>query len=325
MLNNLILIVGYGRVGRAMYDMFSTHFKTMVYDPYIDYDAFPNINFVDSMNKYQFRLAIICIPTPMDINNYIRVNFESGYKFNIYACDTTLIEEALVNISCELILIKSTVPPGTCDKLQKIHVNKKLCFSPEYISEARYDNDYMFMKGHAQKCPMVVIGGEYSAVQKIFDLIQPIVGPQKHLYYAGNTKNAELIKYMENDYFGKKVVFSNEARQITEKSQGEWYVVYEGWKLDPRIDSMHTAAFEDSKGFGGKCLPKDLMARCYSVITMQNFLPYFTLSTLIQNTIYNNKDMCNDQIESFEQISKICDMELVKDGKVVKKINPVIR
>ncbi len=42
--------------------------------------------------------------------------------------------------------------------------------------------------------------------------------------------------------------------------KADWYDVWHGWTLDPRMEKMHTAVFRDKRGFGGKCFPKDLNA-----------------------------------------------------------------
>ena len=65
---------------------------------------------------------------------------------------------------------------------------------------------------------------------------------------------------MENIYFATKVTFANEMRKVCEAFGADYWMVREGWALDPRVDPMHTAVFPQNPGFGGKCLPKDLNA-----------------------------------------------------------------
>lgn len=320
-MSNKILIIGYGRVGKEAYKLFAKRYTTYIYDPFINPVDFPDCKFVDNLEQ-NFDLSVICIPTPIDLNCYVKVSFTSGYKFKIYASDVSGIIDVVARIKSKHILIKSTVPPGTSAHLAKLF-SKSICFSPEYISDSSYDTEFKFMN-NMEATPMFIVGGEYATCKYVLDLVQPIIGPQKHLYYANDAVNAEIIKYMENDYFSKKVVFANESRNITEKLGGYWYCVYEGWKLDPRVEAMHTAVFPQSPGFGGKCLPKDVMARCFCAIVHGNYLPYFSLASLIQNTIYQPEAMFNQAIKDFVQISKIESFELV-EGNKISKLNPEIR
>ena len=73
-------------------------------------------------------------------------------------------------------------------------------------------------------------------------------------------KEAEVIKYMENTYFGVKVTFVQEMYDICQALKVDWYKVWQGWALDNRVEKMHTAVFPQSRGFGGKCYPKDINA-----------------------------------------------------------------
>src|SRR4249919_451265 len=85
------------------------------------------------------------------------------------------------------------------------------------------------------------------------------MGPTKR-YFQCEAIDAELVKYAENAFFALKIGFVNEYRRICEAFGSDWHTVREGWLLDPRVSPMHTAAFADSPGFGGSCLPKDLLA-----------------------------------------------------------------
>lgn len=323
-MNKKILIIGGGYVGKGAYDMFSKRYDTFCYDPYMSGKRAEELgwNFVDSMNG-EYDLAVVCVPTNMDENNYVNIEFESGYNFKIYKCNTDIVEKVVKEVNCKYILCKSTIEPHESEKLQK-ETGKFICQSPEFMGEGSYHSTYDFHTDMT-KTPMVIVGGDYEAVSYMFDLMQPIVGPQKHLYYAGKSLNAELIKTMENDYFGKKVIFANESRDITECLGGEWFRVREGWGLDPRVDIMHTSVFSDKRGFGGKCLPKDLMARVYASIVQGNYYPYFSVAMLLKNTMWQPEEMHNDPINSLEDISKIKSIYLHKKDEDNKILNPKIK
>lgn len=71
---------------------------------------------------------------------------------------------------------------------------------------------------------------------------------------------AELVKYVENSFLATKVAFVNEFYEICGALGANWHTVHEGWLLDPRVGRSHSAVFPDDRGFGGKCLPKDVRA-----------------------------------------------------------------
>jgi UDP-glucose 6-dehydrogenase len=166
------------------------------------------------------------------------------------------VEEAVGQVPCEKILLKSTVPPGTTERFAQ-KFNREICFWPEYIGQSRYHNPYFASR--IADVPFVVLGGEPELRQWFIDRLLPILGPTK-TYFQCASREAELIKYAENAYFATKITFVNEFRRIAETLGADWHTVREGWLLDPRVEPMHTAAFADSPGFSGRCLPKDLEA-----------------------------------------------------------------
>lgn len=65
---------------------------------------------------------------------------------------------------------------------------------------------------------------------------------------------------MENSFLAMKVTFVNEFYEICAALDADWNAVREGWLLDPRVESSHTAVFAANRGYAGKCLPKDVNA-----------------------------------------------------------------
>ena len=190
-------------------------------------------------------LAVVCVPTPM-----VEAN-EDPFK----SCDVSLVEAVVNRLETPVILIKSTVEPGTTDRLRR-QSGKRIIFSPEYAGEGRYWSPYKFDKD-MKECPFVIMGGPREDSAYVLDLLVPILGPKK-FYYQVKAKEAEVIKYMENTYFGTKVTFANEMRRVCDALEVDYYTVRTGWALDPRVDPMHTMVFPGNPGFGGKCLPKDI-------------------------------------------------------------------
>jgi len=199
-------------------------------------------------------LAIICVPTPpLGLN-------EQAVPDNamiFYDVDTSIVEESVEWLETPLVLIKSTIPPETTNKL-KMKYGKRICFSPEYMGEGGYyippqHPDPTDPRQH----PWMIVGGDKEDCDAIVDIFMPQLGPSK-TYYTCTAVEAELIKYMENTWIATKVTFANEWRNICDAFEASYNTVREGWALDSRVERMHTAVFPDKRGFGGKCLPKDL-------------------------------------------------------------------
>lgn len=248
-----ILVVGYGYVGKAMTELLSKRYNVYVYDPLCKPNAqkTESSTFIEWIEKDElkkpFDLVVICVPTPMS---------ESG------ECDTSIVEESIGLTNGKLYLIKSTVEPGTTQKLTEdfdcvLDIEKRIVFSPEYVGESKYYNSYFPEK--MIETPFMVLGGREEDTKEVIDILLPILGPDKNYLQMSSTE-AELVKYMENTFFATKITYCQEMFDLCDKVGADWHKVREGWLADPRINPMHTAVFRNDRGFGGKCLPKDTNA-----------------------------------------------------------------
>jgi len=130
----------------------------------------------DEANKCD--VAVICVPTPMD---------DWG------RCDTSIVEEVVGWIDTPLIVIKSTVVPGTTARLIE-ETKKPIIFSPEHTSARKYYVPDGTASGSDMTVPpMVVAGGNPWLCRNYFDLLLPILGSEKQ-YVALSSTEAELTK-----------------------------------------------------------------------------------------------------------------------------------
>ncbi len=237
-MKKIAVIGSEGFVGSAFCQMLEGFYEIVRYDPALS-EKCASIEEVNSCV-----LGVVCVPTPMS---------DDG------SCDISAVEQVVSWLDVPVILIKSTVAPGTTENL--IHkYGKHIVMSPEYVGQGQYyippeKEIYRDMKA----APMVVLGGSERDCTYVIDLLVPILGPEKH-YYIVEPTEAELIKYMTNFFIGLKITFANEMYQICQTFNANWYKVWGGWALDPRFDAMYSAVFPDDRGFGGKCLPKDISA-----------------------------------------------------------------
>lgn len=249
-------ILGMGHVGRNVKDLLREQVDVITYDPQFD-SVYPVKDFSTCS------AVVVCVDTPAS---------EGG------GCDITNVIEAVERIPIQNILLRSTVPPGTTDDLIQ-RTGKSICFSPEYVGESKYYNSYW--PDGDRDVPFLILGGEILARRFFIDLLMPILGPTK-MYFQCSAREAEIIKYMENAYLAIKTVFVAEFANICSAFAADWHAVREGWLLDPRIDRAHTAVFAGAPGFGGKCLPKDLLAIVHSSQVM-GYEPRLLVEVLASN------------------------------------------
>jgi len=272
-----ILIAGYGYVGKQMHNMLHrlpNPKNIEVYDPKnININDISLSEYTKSLTKKKFDYCFICVPTPM---------LSSG------KCDISQVEETIKNFEAELFIIKSTIAVGTVDHLENIY-HKNIIFSPEYCGESSYDNTYDFHT-EAIKTPFIVLGGKEDLTAKAYNLLLPIVGPEKKWFFLA-AKEAEMVKYMENTFFATKIAYCNEMYEICKALNIRFSLVREAWLADPRINPMHTAVFKNRRGFSGKCLPKDLNALIFTS-SHAGYKPKLLEQVYYSNEEYKQKNEC---------------------------------
>jgi UDPglucose 6-dehydrogenase len=185
-------------------------------------------------------LAVVCVPTPMS---------DDG------SCNTSIVEEVVAWLKTPLIMIKSTIPPGTTKNLKKRY-HKRIVMSPEYYGQSRY---YQPKDWGVLEWKYMIVGGDEKDCEEVFEVFAPIFGPTKS-YFATDETTAEMVKYMENVQGATKVTLFNEFYEICKVFEVNFYEARELWAQDPRIDRNHSLIFVKERGFGGKCFPKDLLA-----------------------------------------------------------------
>jgi UDPglucose 6-dehydrogenase len=229
-------IIGYGYVGKAFHKIFA---GAKIYNRYskdLDKEK-QEINSCD--------LVILSVPTPTGKDGW--------------SCDYSLVEEYVKWITVP-ICIKSTIAIGTTDYLKKKY-GKRICFSPEYVGEGHYFTppwkypDPQDPISH----PFMIIGGDKKDTSFVVDVFIRKLGPHT-FFYQTNAKTAEFIKYMENVWGATKVTWSQVMYQCAQALGVDFNEAREGWALDPRVEKMHTAVFVKSRGYSGKCFPKDVRA-----------------------------------------------------------------
>jgi nucleotide sugar dehydrogenase len=232
-------IIGQGFVGSAIREGLKNFYKIRTYD----IDA-SKCNSTHSQVCLESDIIFICLPTPMRKNG---------------SCDTRILESAIREIDLTvyqynrrpIVVIKSTVPPGTTKKLNEIATYCSVCFSPEFLTEANSFEDF---KNQSR----IIVGGQ--GAKKVKQMFRkpfpgiPIV--------VTKSETAEMVKYFTNCFLATKVTFANQMFQICNDNNIDYDKVCEYALYDTRIGKSHLAVPgpDGDLGFGGHCFPKDLAA-----------------------------------------------------------------
>lgn len=191
---------------------------------------------MEEVNKAGF--IFVCVPTPTD---------EKGN------CDTSIVEEVVSQIKgSKTIIIKSTVVPGTTDSLQEKYPQHRFMFNPEFLTEETRDNDME----HPDRQIIGFTQESFTIAEDVIMLLP--LAPHERLMPA---KDAEMVKYFANCWFATKVIYANQMYDLCKKLGVDYNNVKEGSSSDKRIGRTHLDIFhKGSRGYGGKCLPKDIKA-----------------------------------------------------------------
>lgn len=224
-------IAGIGMVGGAVKRYFDKKPNYQVFQ----YDK-KGLGSIEELSKADY--IYICLPTP----------YVEGV-----GCNTSIVEEVVSQIKgSKVIIIKSTVTPGTTQKLQDKFPEHKFLFNPEFLTEVTADNDMAYPDRQ-------IIGYTEQSYTIAKDVLQQL--PLAPFERIVRSQEAEMIKYFGNNWFAVKVVFANQMYDICEKAGIDYEVVKDGAAADKRIGRTHLDIFhKGGRGAGGKCLRKDLGA-----------------------------------------------------------------
>ncbi len=155
-----------------------------------------------------------------------------------------------------VVVIKSTVPVGTGDEVERIirearpQADVSVVSNPEFLREGAGIRDFK----HPDR---IVVGSEDERARDIMaELYRPLYLNAAPMLYT-RRRTAELIKYAANAFLATKITFINEIAELCEKVGADVQEVARGIGLDNRIGTkfLHTGP-----GFGGSCFPKDALA-----------------------------------------------------------------
>ncbi|HEX5038146.1 MAG TPA: nucleotide sugar dehydrogenase [bacterium] len=228
--------VGFGVVGQATAKGFKTKHTILSHDKFKTSDT---LDKVIAESEFIF----LCLPTPMT-GDYSRI-------------DLTILEEAVHQIAPKIagtdkiLVIKSTVVPGTTARFAKTYPKTHFAMNPEFLREKTAEWDFM-------NPDRIIIGSNDPKVAKRFEELYRGILPNVPVFHSDPT-SAEMVKYMANTFLAMKVLFANEIAELCRKVGVDYDTVKKMVVSDTRIGDSHLDVSPE-KGFGGKCFPKDTVA-----------------------------------------------------------------
>lgn len=243
-------IIGRGFVGSAVEYGFSPQTgcdgsNTRIYDK----DPGKSQNSLEEVvTKSDF--IFLSVPTPSNLDGSCNLDIVYSVMQDI----NNLTDINIPKSKRPIILLRSTVVPGTTRKIQKHFPALNIVFNPEFLTERSAKFDFINQSRY-------VIGGSKKNVSKVALLYQWRFG-NTGAYIETNFETAEMIKYMNNCFFATKVSFLNEMKLIAERTNVDWETAVDGFVADGRIGHSHLAVPgpDGKRGFGGSCFPKDIQA-----------------------------------------------------------------
>ena len=257
-------VIGNGFVGKATTQLRCNDIELFAYD--INPEACePKGLKIQDMK--QCEIIFISVPTPMSKNG---------------SCHLNIIKSVLKDLQSinyqGFIVLRSTVPAGTCDFLN-------VYFMPEFLTEKNFIYDFINNKDWIFGLLNGPKDEEFkNKITELFDLaFKNKRITYNNLHFVSNGE-AEMIKMFKNCFLATKVSFCNEIYQFCELKGINYENVRALAANDDRILHSHTKVpgHDGSRGFGGTCFPKDTSSLRYE---MQNtgMKPYIMDSIIERN------------------------------------------
>ncbi len=258
-------LVGYGVVGQAAANTLCKAYELIKYDKYLDLNEFEDLK--------ECEFVFVMVPTPFDCSTNM--------------VDLSAIEESLYKLSDlnfqNTVIIKSTVPPGSCSKFSEMF-SLNIVFNPEFLRESTTPNEDF------ENQDTIVIGTDqessFNSVKKMYQK----VAIDKATYYHTSSIEAEMIKCAQNTMLASRVALANMIFDACQENNVDYNKVKEIAFDNFEILGPHMTQVpgpDGERGFGGKCLPKDI--RAFSTVSKSELL----------DEIISYNDSLRDDLDKF--------------------------
>ena len=254
-----ILVLGLGYVGTANAVLLSQQNEVICYDLNTD-----RINFINdkkspiedkqaseflSQKKLNIR-GVSEFPTQYDFD-FVIIATPTNYDPDTNYFDTSTVESCIENLNAQnskaTIIIRSTLPVGFVEGIQKKYPSQEIIFVPEFLREGKAWHDSLY--------PSRIVIGSHSDQAKKFAqlLVEGAINKEVEVLYTKATE-AESSKLFANAFLAMRVTFFNELDSFAMARNLDTKEIVKAVSLDPRIGDYYN---NPSFGYGGYCLPKD--------------------------------------------------------------------
>ena len=254
-----ILVLGLGYVGTANAILLSQQNEVVCYDLNVD-----RINLINDkkspiedneVSEYLLQKnlnlkGVVKFPSQNDFD-FVVIATPTNYDPDTNNFDTSTVESSIENLILQnfkaTIIIRSTLPVGFIERIQKKYSNQEIIFIPEFLREGKALYDSLH--------PSRIVVGSHSDQAKKFAqlLVEGAIKKDVEVFYTKPTE-AESSKLFANAFLAMRVTFFNELDTFAMARNLETKEIVKAVSLDPRIGDYYN---NPSFGYGGYCLPKD--------------------------------------------------------------------
>ena len=234
-------VMGIGAVGLAIVGgLRLRNYEVVTYDKKYSYLGLP-----EDLKTCDF--IFVCVPTPT----------REGGSQDLSAVNDVLSQLEKLSYS-GIVILKSTILPGTTRTLQGVYKGLRLVCSPEFITESVALKDFLNPDKVLVGCTKEsLIFGEKVKIflEEFYWNLCPVTLVEPEV--------AEMAKYMINSYYALRVIYANQIYNLCHTIGVDYEEVRKCFELDKRVAPGHFEVFykgKTSRGYGGKCLPKDTEA-----------------------------------------------------------------
>ena len=254
-----ILVLGLGYVGTANAVLLSQQNEVVCYDLNVD-----RINLInDKKSPIEDKEASeYLLQKNLNIKGVVKFPSQNDFDFVVIATptnydpdtnnfDTSTVESSIENLisqnSKATIIIRSTLPVGFIERIQKKYSNQEIIFIPEFLREGKALYDSL----HPSR---IVVGSHSDQAKKFAQLLLEGATKKDIKVLYTKPKEAESSKLFANAFLAMRVTFFNELDTFAMARNLDTKEIVKAVSLDPRIGDYYN---NPSFGYGGYCLPKD--------------------------------------------------------------------
>jgi UDPglucose 6-dehydrogenase len=250
-------IIGLGIVGQAIYNNYiKLNYDIVTYDVRDQDSRFDHL--LDAVSIF------VCVPTNTLTDN---------------ACDTSAVDQTLQKLEDNkysgLIIIKSTMLPGSTDAFCVKYPCLKICFIPEFLRQDHATEDYLIQQHH------LIVGCNSD---DSFEIVKTVHQDFSQTFVRLSNSEAEFVKYFVNTFNSLRIVFANVFYESCQLLGADYNKVL-GAAITRNVvaHDSYLKCSDDLRGFEGKCLPKD--TRAFAEFLRQSNIP----STLFDSILNDNQ------------------------------------